>query len=318
MHVTEADGVFQARGAKAIALAGALLGFAERGYSRWVNLAGTGSGALAAAYLACGYDAYDAELLLRSAPYSRFEDHGPGGPLFGGGWNLLRRGGLARGEYLRAWLADQLDGRTFGSLGRNGRTQLKVIAADVTRRRPVVFPDDLAGYRLPGNDMPIDPAAFQVAEAVRLSMLSPYLFEPGILVHHETALPSAIVGGLVPAPVSLFDALDRPLRPTFGVRAEGSRGSAAQGRRPLKLVSAAFDTALEAWDPRFAPPSALLRTCIVPPGEVESSELAPTPLEQTELVERGRRAARRFLDSFDVDAYRNAHGRRLTAEVPAY
>src|SRR5439155_907482 len=182
------------------------------------------------------------------APYSRFEDHGPGGPLFGGGWNLLRRGGLARGEYLRGWLADQLDGRTFGSLARNGRTQLKVIAADVTRRRPVVFPDDLAGYRLPGNDMPIDPAAFQVAEAVRLSMLSPYLFEPGILVHHETALPSAIVGGLVPAPVSLFDALDRPLRPTFGVRAEGSRGSAAQGRRPLKLVSAAFDTAPPASD----------------------------------------------------------------------
>src|SRR5204862_3432181 len=78
VKLNEADGVFQGGGVKGIALVGALLGFAERGYNRWVNVAGTSAGAFVAAYLACGHDAYDTEQLLRSAPYSRFEDFGPG------------------------------------------------------------------------------------------------------------------------------------------------------------------------------------------------------------------------------------------------
>ncbi len=81
MQVNGADGVFQGGGVKGIALVGALLGFAERGWTRWVNVAGAGTGAIVAAYLACGHDAYDTEQLFRSAPYSRFEDFGPGGRL---------------------------------------------------------------------------------------------------------------------------------------------------------------------------------------------------------------------------------------------
>jgi NTE family protein len=325
MQVNEADGIFQGGGAKAIALAGALLGFAERGYARWVDVAGAGSGAIVAAYLACGHDAYDTEQLLRSAPYSRFEDYGLGGPLRGT-WNLLRRGGLARGEYLRLWLDEQLGGCTFGSIMEAGRSRLKLIAVDVTRREPLILPDDLPRYRLQGDTAPIDPERFPIAAAVRLSMSLPYIFQPETLVHHETGRPSTIVdGSLAPLPVWIFDAQRRDaVRPTFAIRLTGSSGplraaGAPLARwSPLTLGSDISCTALESWDPRFVPLSSRLRTCVVSTGEIDTTDFVLTPLEQTELVERGRRAARRFLDSFDLGAYRNTHSRNLAAAVPAY
>jgi NTE family protein len=327
VKLNEADGVFQGGGVKCIALVGALLGFAERGYNRWVNVAGTSAGAVVAAYLACGHDAYDAEQLLRSAPYARFEDFGPGGRLLGGGWNLIRRRGLARGEYLRRWLDEQLGGRTFADVSENGRSRLKLIAADVTRRKLLVLPDDLRDYRLRGGDSPIDPDRFHIADAVRMSMSLPYFFEPVELVHHGTGNSSTIVDGamLSSFPVWLFDVDDNdPVRPTFGLRLTGGRGHEAllerhpvRRGRPVKLGFDIFHTAMEAWDTRLMSHSTRVRTCPVPTSDVGTTDFRLTPLEQTELVENGRRAARRFLDSFSLEDYRNTYGRRLSTAVPA-
>jgi NTE family protein len=323
----EADGVFQGGGVKGIALVGALLGFAERGYERWVNVAGTSAGAIVAAYLACGHDAYDAEQLLRSAPYSRFEDFGPGGRVLGGGWNLIRRRGIARGEYLRRWLDEQFGGRTFAAVSEHGRSHLKLIAADVTRRALLVVPDDLGEYRLRGGDGPIEPDEFRIADAVRMSVSLPYFFEPVELVHHGSGITSTIVDGamLSSLPVWLFDVGDRdPARPTFGVRVTSPRGYGARPERrpprpvrPVKLGSDILHTAMESWDERFISHSTLVRTCPVPTSDVATTDFRLTPLQQTELVENGRRAARRFLDSFTPEDYRNSYGRRLSAAVPA-
>ncbi len=327
MNLDEADAVFQGGGVKGLALAGALLGFAERGYRRWVNVAGTGAGAVLASYLACGHDVYEAEQLLRSAPNSRFEDFGPGGRFLGGTWNLLRRRGFARGEYLRRWLDEQLDGRTFAAVTEHDRSRLKLLAVDVTRRELLVLPDDLPRYRVPGGDSPIDPGRFRIADAVRMSASLPYIFEPVELVHHATSRASAILdGGLLSnVPVWLFDVDDRdPLRPTFGFRLTGGprtgRGfDRALGRigRPLELSSDIVQVAMESWDTRLMSGSTRARTCPVPAGSVATAHFRLTPLEQTELVENGRRAARRFLDSFDLDAYRNTYGRALSAAVHA-
>jgi NTE family protein len=326
MEFHEADGVFQGGGVKGIALVGALLGFAERGYGRWVNVAGASAGSIIAAYLACGHDAYDAEQLLRTAPYTRFEDFGPGGPVLGGVWNMVRRRGLAHGAYLRDWLDDQLSGRTFASVSEDGRSCLKLIAADVTRRELLVLPDDLPRYRTPGSDTPIDTDRFRIADAVRMSMSLPYFFEPVQLMHHETGLSSTIIdGGMVSNfPVWLFDVEDSdPIRPTFGLRLAGSRGFGGGVERalarvglPVGIRADIFHTAMEAWDKRFMSHSTLIRTCPVPAGAINPTDFHLTALEQTELVEGGRRAARGFLDSFRPEDYRNTYGRPLSAAVP--
>ena len=81
----QADAVFQGGGVKGIALVGALLGFAEKGWTDWISVAGTSAGSIIAAYLACGHGPDDLEKLLRETPYEKFQDWGAGGKIIGGG-----------------------------------------------------------------------------------------------------------------------------------------------------------------------------------------------------------------------------------------
>jgi NTE family protein len=327
MKIHEADGVFHGGGVKAIALVGALLAFDERGYRRWVSVAGTSGGALVAASLATGRDPRQTEELLRRAPLRRFADFGSGGERIGGPLNLLRRHGLAHGDYLRRWLDAELDSRTFADVRDGTDYRLKLIAADVTHRELLVLPEDLRRYRLPGRSEPIDPDRFPIADAVRMSMSVPYFFEPVELVHDGSGRTATIVdGGLVPSfPVWLFDVEGRdPERPTFGFRIAGGRPLGSRRREflervgwPIKLGLDMFRTATEAWDSRLVPASSRARTCLVPAGPVATTEFGLTQLQETELIEGGRRAARAFLDRFDLEAYANVYGRGLATAVSA-
>ena len=65
--IAEADGVFQGGGIRGLALAGALMRFADHerhAVRRWVNVAGTSAGAMIAALVATDHDAADLERLL--------------------------------------------------------------------------------------------------------------------------------------------------------------------------------------------------------------------------------------------------------------
>ena len=153
--IVEADGVFQGGGIRGLALAGALLCFADHDrlvVRRWVNVAGTSAGAIVAAYLATDHDPRNLAGLLGEIPYERFQDFGPGGRVAGGAWNLAKYHGLAHGEYLRNWLDEQLHGATFASVRRDepvldkGRDpyRLRLIASDLTQHRMLVLAADLA------------------------------------------------------------------------------------------------------------------------------------------------------------------------------
>jgi NTE family protein len=167
---------------------------------------------------------------MRKMPYREFEDWGPGGRVLGGGLNLLRHHGLARGERFHEWLEQQLGDIAFGDplLKRPAGEgddkgedpyRLRMIAADVTNREMLVLPADLAKYRHLGQGQAIDPDRVKVADAVRMSMSIPYFFQPILLEHIEAKNVATIVDGGVLSnfPVWLFDAVGRPpKRPTFG------------------------------------------------------------------------------------------------------
>jgi NTE family protein len=184
--IEEADGVFRGGGVKGLGLAGALLGFAEhpeKPVKKWVNVAGASAGAILACYLACGHDAADMAALMKRTKFGEFQDFPPPGKVIGGGHNLVRRHGLARGEAFRLWFGEQLEHKTFAATKTlNGSYRLKLIAVDVTNRALLVLPDDLPRYRRPGEDTPIDPDQFAIADAARMSMSIPYFFEPCQLV----------------------------------------------------------------------------------------------------------------------------------------
>ncbi len=324
--MNQADGVFQGGGVKGIALVGALIEFAERGWTDWVNVAGTSAGSIIASYLACGHDADDLEKLLRETPYPQFEDFGGGGKLIGGTVNLVRHHGLAHGEYFHRWFYEQTEGKTFGDVKAAGRT-LKLIAADVTSRDLLVLPDDLPKYRRPGESDPIDPDTFRIADAARMSMSIPFFFQPVQLIRIETGKTATIVDGgmLSNFPVWLFDVEDRDAsRPTFGFRLVGGKGVGGGMQAivdglgwPVRLGSDMFHTAMEAWDKRFMSHSTYVRTCPVDAGEIGTTDFELTADQQSWLIASGRKAAGTFLDGFKLEDYFNTFGRKL-APKPAH
>ena len=185
--IEEADGVFRSGGVKGLGLAGALLGFAEhpeKPVKKWVNVAGASAGAIIACYLAVGHDADDIAALMTKTNFGRFQDFLWPGEILGGGLNLLRKQGLARGDAFRDWFSEQLEGKTFASTKSDDgtRNRLKLIAVDATNRALLVLPDDLPRYRLNGQPDPIDPDEFELADAARMSMSIPYFFEPVELI----------------------------------------------------------------------------------------------------------------------------------------
>jgi NTE family protein len=324
--MNEADGVFQGGGVKGIALVGALIEFGERGWTDWVNVAGTSAGSIIASYLACGHDADDLEKLLRQTPYPKFQDFGSGGKVIGGVLNLVQHHGLAHGEYFHSWFHEQTEGKTFGDVKAAGRT-LKLIAADVTHRELLVLPDDLPGYRLPHETDPIDPDSFRIADAARMSMSIPFFFQPVELVRIDTGKTATIVDGgmLSNFPVWLFDVADRDAnRPTFGFRLVGGKGVGGGMQAivnslgwPVHLGSDMFHTAMEAWDKRFMSHSTYVRTCPVDAGTVGTTDFELTKEQQDWLIGSGRKAAGEFLDGFKLEDYFNTFGRKL-APTPAH
>jgi NTE family protein len=332
MTAIKADGVFQGGGIKGLAIAGALLEFADNprvSVDEWVNVAGTSAGAIVAAYLAAGHPPSALAALLDEAPFASFADYGRGGRVVGGALNLARHHGLARGEVFRRWFDEKLGGMTFGAMRvepdddapPEHAYRLRMIAADITNRRMLVLPDDLHRYRLPDRKGPIDADTFNVADAVRMSLAIPYFFTPVELVDAETEKPATIIDGgtLSNFPVWLFDT-DRhdPRRPTFGLRLIGGRAVGAGLRAFVRMLgwpaAMAVDIAQTqsgAWDQRFMSASTRVRTCPVDAGAVGTTDFDLPAARRAELVHGGRRAARAFLETFDLAAYRNTHGRPL-------
>lgn len=335
MTAIEADGVFQGGGIKGLAIAGALLEFAENEHlsvSSWRNVAGASAGAIIAAYLATGRPAAALAALLNDAPFPSFQDFGPGGKFIGGALNLARHRGLARGEVFRRWFDDQLDGMTFGELRAQPQDgekpehpyRLRMVAADVTNRRLLVLPDDLQRYRLPGERAAIEPDEFRVADAARMSLSIPYFFAPVELVDNNTGKASTIVDGgtLSNFPVWLFDTHQRdPQRPTFGLRLVGGRAVGSGLRAfvrmlgwPAALAVDISQTQSGAWDERFITASTRVRTCPVDAGTVGTTDFDLSATKKADLINGGRRAAGAFLMSFNLEDYRNSFGRALGAQ----
>jgi NTE family protein len=324
MH--EADGVFQGGGVKGLGLVGALEAFADRSqfpatyFDNWINLAGTSAGAIVAAYLACGHTVDETVDLVKTTPFASFQDWGPGGEAIGGGLNLLRHHGLCHGQAFHDWFRQAINEQTFGQIKAAGR-MLKLIATDITRQEMLVLPDSLPNYKVPGGSGAIDPDAFEVADAVRMSMSIPYFFQPIELVHGETKLTSTIVDGGVLSnfPVWIFDVEDRDAtRPTFGFKLVGGRtaGGSFAGIThalgwPVEMGADIFHTTCEAWDKFWVSHATYVRTCAISAGDIATTDFNLTTDQEAWLLDSGRQAGAAFLKAWDPSEYVNRNGRKL-------
>ena len=312
-----ADGVFSGGGIKGLAFAGALQAAAEAGYVEWAQLAGTSAGAITAMALAVGYDAQGLRNALEEFEFSKVADYGELGiaemPI-----NLERLHGATHGKVLHRWIEDLLErapkpAKTFGELEPGA---LRVVGVDLAHTRMVVFPDDVRLY-VDDDDRPLDPEAFPIADAVRISAGYPYFFPPLSLRDAHTKKAGVLVDGGVasPFPVFLFDRPD-PAHPTWGFRLFAGTDPDKPSYTdiggllwPIDMLKAIVDTSTNALDTleleEFSP-----RTISLPTGDIPTLDFALTKQQKTFLFESGYNAAKAFFEA-------NPDGRNTYGAVPA-
>lgn len=152
------------------------------------------------------------------------------------------------GELLEKWVAQLLADRgiyTFSDF-RGGIAdrvnprgyRVRMTAVDANSGKVIVLPDDIALYN-------IDPDAFQVARAVRMSSSVPFVFKPCVLMkkwNNNFKQHYIIDGGVLDNfPVWLIDSMQENI---IGLRLEGKEPKELQHAENAlkKLLSASHDT----------------------------------------------------------------------------
>jgi NTE family protein len=320
------DAAFEGGGVKAIAQIGAVARLAEAGL-RPRRIVGASGGAIVGAALAAGatpqrlWDmlaGIDLTELLdpRWLPNRRWLRRAFYGllPLLPG---LLVWKAAVRGRRFREIVLEQLrdltklDDPTFGDLWLRrappgsslDEFDSAFVATDITRRRALVLPRD-------SKDFGIDHAALSVADAVRMSMAIPFVFEPVRLPLADSGVTADIVDGGVSSnyPIWWFDSTSKagPRYPTFGFLLDESAGAQAEPPQPVRwlydyaasVVQAgigAIDRILDAHDEA--------RTIRIPTLGVATTDFDLSPERQAALFASGYRAADEFLQRFDWAQY---------------
>ncbi len=320
----QADLVLEGGGVKGIALAGAVLGLADAGYT-FPRIAGTSAGAIVGAVLAAlqrsGEPLDRLSDIARSLDYRKFRDRGFPSSLLAplgflaDGLSVLVEGGAYEGDYLSEWLTGVLKDlgvETFGDLrtddpGDDGamhhRYGLVVIVSDLSRRRMAQLPWDYGEYGL-------DPDEQRVADAVRASASIPYFFEPVELTGaHGTS--TLVDGGLLSNyPIGTFDRLDeaRPRWPTVGVRLDAlgidKVGTPRPVRGPVRTGIALVETAIEACQAEHVlDPCNIARSVYVDTAGISAIDFGLDDREQEQLLRAGEEGAGKFLADWDFDRW---------------
>lgn len=302
-----ANAVFEGGGVKGIGLVGALTVLEEHGYI-WRRVAGTSAGAIVAGLVAAGYSGAEITTILKTeVDYTRFmqRDWARWIPLpLAATVRILRRQGVYSGDYA-VELIERLLKRKLGKDGATFRDlsiACRMIASDITNRRLVVLPDDLAQYGI------ADPLGFPVAQAVRASMSIPIFFEPCILPTGggPAKTVTLVDGGLLSNfPVWLFDPHDAPpTEPTIGffLQPPGAAGPWPTNTLP-GFLHALVATALEGHDDYNLTHQDYERTIAINTGDIKTTDFHLSAAKRDWLYASGRQAGLQFLRGFDFAAW---------------
>lgn len=300
-----ADAVFEGGGIKGIGLVGAVARAEELGYE-WQNLAGASAGAIVASLLAAGYKAVEIAEILSNTNYKEFKDtnwigNTPPGMIY----NLIKYGGLYNGDRFEEWLSELLSWKgvkNFGDILYDKdadniyRWKLTVIVSDITRKRLLVLPRDLEGLL-------INPDAFPIARAVRMSMSIPIFYKPIVLKGNYMVDG----GALSNFPVWVFDSEGTPEWPTLGFKLVEPSAKPLTHRRmgPISLLRELLSTMIEARDSRYIQDRDFVRTITIPTGNVNTIQFNISRQDSAILYNSGYDAAEEFFKSWDFDKYIN-------------
>ena len=323
----KADAVFEGGGVKGIGLVGAISEIEKAGYV-FENLAGTSAGAIVASLLAVGYSAAEIKNELERLHYNDFRDEGLLDQLglFGKSLSIGFEYGIYEGEFFEDWLERLLVAKgktTFGQIKTKYKDdkykyKFQAIAADISDRRLLVLPNDLKLFG-------INPDGFSISRAVRMSMSIPFFFEPVELRDTSGRKHFIVDGGLLSNyPVWLLDdGSDDPPWPTFGFKLmEPDKRELQKAKRnpinnPISFLKAIVGTMLDAHDSYHISKSKgdYDRTIGIPTvvtingndKEIGTIDFSITPEESQALYENGVEVAKKFLETWDFDEWKEKY-----------
>jgi NTE family protein len=315
----KADLVLEGGGVKGIGLLGAVATLVDHGYT-FPRIAGTSAGAivgsLVASYVATGSDVNDLIPIMRGLDYRNFRDEtaldhlGPGGKAA----ELMLGRGIYKGDFLVAWLTDQLKRvgvETFGdlritdaddprtSLEPDQRYRLVVMASDISKGQLVRLPWDCRAH------YGVDPDRLRIVDAVRASMSIPFFFHPASLTCGDNTEVTLVDGGMLSNfPIDCFNRTDnQPARwPTFGVKLSARPGARQIPRKAdttIEFAIACLETLVAEHDAYHLDDEQITeRTIFVDTLKVSATNFDIDSATQLLFFSNGQRSAEEFLRSW--------------------
>lgn len=300
------DAVFQGGGVKGTAFVGAVNCLQDNGY-KWQNLAGTSAGSIVAALLAAGYTAKELEEIMINMSYTKLLKKNILNdiPVVGNVFQLVNDFGIYSSRVIENWMFERLweKGKTkFKDIEKEG-IMLKIIAADITRRSILIFPDDLKKYG-------INPGEFSIAKAVRMSCSIPFFFKP-VKLKYDDKTDYIVDGGLISNfPIWVFDSDTAPKWPTFGFKLTNDsrknhfKKNIVENKR--NLISYSIDvinTAFDRDEEVYVADKDSVRTINIPTMGVNATDFAISKKKTMELYRSGYNSTKIFLDSWNFGDY---------------
>ncbi|MCX7884098.1 MAG: patatin-like phospholipase family protein [Caloramator sp.] len=302
MLLLVADCVFEGGGVKGIGLVGAICYFEEKGYT-WNRFAGTSAGAIIASLLSAGYSANEIKSLIFDFDYKKFLNLNNMSILSSiiRPFDFFSQKGLICGDEIEGWIREYLKKKginKFKDVSLNGKSKLKIIAADITRRELLILPDDLEKYS-------INPLEFEIAKAVRMSIGIPFLFKP-VKLKYNNNICFIIDGGILSNyPIWIFDAPKKPRWPTFGFKlVEPDVSNSSMGKNDffsysIDIVNTLFSKNEEI----YVKEKDWVRTIPIPTLGIKTIEFDLTEKKKKALFDSGYNAAKKFLDNWNFEKY---------------
>ncbi|WP_315080977.1 patatin-like phospholipase family protein [uncultured Clostridium sp.] len=305
------DAVFEGGGVKGVAFVGAISKLEEEGYSI-ERCAGTSAGAIISALLAVGYTSNEVKEIMLNTDYNNFLDKNIS--ILSSGnilekashmYNLFTDKGFYSGDYFEKWIDNLLKAKSktkFKDVCVNGKSKLKIIAADITNSTMLILPDDLKKYG-------IDPMEFEISKAVRMSMSIPFFFKP-VELNNDRGTNFIVDGGILSNyPIWIFDTEGKPEYPTFGFNLDENELSyTAQGKTNFLYYSYdVMSTCIFSHnsEENYIRDKDLVRTIDIPTLGVSTTDFNISREKSLALYQSGYDSTANFLKEWDFEKYVN-------------
>ncbi|WP_163537756.1 patatin-like phospholipase family protein [Gracilibacillus sp. YIM 98692] len=289
------DGVFSGGGVKAFVFIGALQALEEKNITIG-KVAGTSAGALFATLVAAGYQSKELKEIFLNVNIDQFLDQSQISSAipFLKWLTLYKTMGLYRGKYFENWLQSCLEKKGVKYFSDMNADQLKIVAADITFNRVVVFPDDLMRF------YHIDASYFPIAKAVRSSISIPYFFRPCQITNPFSGQKSLIVDGMILSsfPLWLFEERsDADYRPVLGMQLTDPNQYYYNKKikNAIDLLKATIGTMRKAHDTRYISKQTAEQILFFPVEEISSTDFSINRKEKESLIIYGYQRTKHFL-----------------------